>query len=92
MPELEELQTELAGKVLVVGVQTFGGIERGQKVLSEAGVTFPVMLDPGLANHFSVTRVPYTVFVKPDGTLAMGVSGAQGKAYFKEQALALSAN
>ena len=81
MPSLESLYRKYQGRKLeVVGVSNdiFG--EKVVKPYVEAqGLTFPVLLDPGLdvSNSFRVMSLPTTYLIDPEGNIIGVLSGAE---------------
>ncbi len=78
------------GRVNVVGVQTRSDAARGRAVLAQAGVTFPSIVGSSLLSDLGEYRIPYTVVVRPDGTMAFGVFGAHDRDFFRERVRHLS--
>ncbi len=89
MPELQAIQNELGDRVSVVGVQVQGTLAHAASVMSERGVHYPSVLDPGLGGRFDFRTIPYTVMVRPDGQLGVAISGGGDRELFRQQALAL---
>lgn len=81
MPSLESLYRRYQGRKLeVVGVSNDMFGERVVKPYVEAqGLTFPVLLDPGLdvSNSFRVMSLPTTYLIDPEGNIIGVLSGAE---------------
>ena len=74
----------------MLGLQIQGNLERGAKVLDEAGVAYTSIADPGLADQLGVRVIPFTVIVRPDGRLGVSISGGASREMLREQALAMA--
>ena len=81
----------MGGQVAVLGVQTNGSLERGRAILADRGVGFRCIKEPNLVARLDVRSVPYTVLVRPDGSMVKGVIGGHSRTWIKEQVLALTA-
>jgi peroxiredoxin len=86
LPPLAAAVTEQAERggtlssVRVVGVDSLESSSSAQAFIRSSGVTFPVGFDPAAAvlqGTFQFRSDPYAVFVRPDGTIAQVVPGAQ---------------
>jgi cytochrome c biogenesis protein CcmG/thiol:disulfide interchange protein DsbE len=69
LPLLQELADRTAGRLHVVGVDTFDARAAGASFAADKGVTFPTLFDPGkkLLNALGKINLPVTVFVGADG-------------------------
>jgi cytochrome c biogenesis protein CcmG/thiol:disulfide interchange protein DsbE len=69
LPLLQELAARTAGRLHVVGVDTFDARAAGASFAADKGVTFPTLFDPGkkLLNALGKINLPVTVFVGADG-------------------------
>ncbi|RSM49198.1 thiol:disulfide interchange protein [Actinoplanes sp. ATCC 53533] len=69
LPLLQELADRTAGRLHVVGVDTFDGRAAGASFAADKGVTFPTLFDPGkkLLTALGKINLPVTVFVGADG-------------------------
>jgi thiol-disulfide isomerase/thioredoxin len=78
MPALEQVSRDYAGAgrpVTVVGVDVSDQRQAANAFLTKAGVSYPTVFDSkglsgGVATSWSVTALPQTWFVAPDGTRA----------------------
>jgi len=69
LPLLQELADRTAGRLHVVGVDTFDDRAAGASFAADKGVTFPTLFDPGkkLLTALGKINLPVTVFVGADG-------------------------
>ena len=70
LPLLQELADRTAGRLHVVGVDTFDDRAAGASFASDKGVTFPTFFDPDkkLLTALGKVNLPVTVFVGIDGS------------------------
>ena len=69
LPLLQELADRTAGRLHVVGVDTFDSRAAGASFAADKGVTFPTFFDPEkkLLTALGKVNLPVTVFVGADG-------------------------
>ncbi len=69
LPLLQELADRTAGRLHVVGVDTFDSRAAGASFAADKGVTFPTLFDPEkkLLTALGKISLPVTVFVDADG-------------------------
>ena len=65
MPELEQLYQDRGGELLILGV--YWTEDGAAEVLSETGVTYPVILFDSAFGRYQTGYVPTTIFVDPGG-------------------------
>ncbi len=65
MPELEQLYQDRGGELLILGV--YWTEDGAAEVLSETGVTYPVILFDNAFQRYQTGYVPTTIFVDPGG-------------------------
>ncbi len=65
MPELEQLYQDRGGELLILGV--YWTEDGAAEVLSETGVTYPVILFDSAFERYQTGYVPTTIFVDPGG-------------------------
>ena len=65
MPELEQLYQDREGELLILGV--YWTEDGAAEVLSETGVTYPVILYDAVFERYQTGYVPTTIFVDPGG-------------------------
>jgi hypothetical protein len=76
MPALQQVSRAYAGKpVTFVGVDASDVRSAANEFLAKVGVTYPTVFDKaglngGVASSWSVTALPQTWFVAPDGSRA----------------------
>ena len=72
MPAFERVHQERGDEVTIVGVSIDHHARRGLEVVDETGVTYPTYADPTgeVLALFEGTKMPTTVFVNPDGSVA----------------------
>ncbi len=70
LPLLQELADRTAGRLHVVGVDTYDDRAAAASFAADKGVTFPTLFDPGrkLLTALRKIALPVTVFVGADGT------------------------
>lgn len=78
MPIFEALHQRIGDKVKFLGIDVSDSVEAGRKMVERTGVTYPSGRDPGAQMFvaFGGTVQPYTVFIRPDGTVAGTHNGA----------------
>ena len=65
MPELEQMYQDRGGELLILGV--YWTEDGAAEVLSETGVTYPVILFDSVFQRYQTGYVPTTIFVDPGG-------------------------
>lgn len=81
LPALQRIAEEYQGRdVTVLGVASDDEVAAADELLRSTGVTFPTVFDPGgvrtgIARDWSVTGLPQTWVVAPDGTRAGRIVG-----------------
>ena len=65
MPELEQMYLDRGGELLILGV--YWTEDGAAEVLSETGVTYPVILFDSAFQRYQTGYVPTTIFVDPGG-------------------------
>jgi cytochrome c biogenesis protein CcmG, thiol:disulfide interchange protein DsbE len=79
LPDLQKVSREFAGRpVTFVGVDASDERAAAAKLLGRTGVTYPTVYDRkgiygGIASRWSVTGLPQTWFVAPDGSRSLRV-------------------
>lgn len=78
MPALDEVATELAGQLRVIGVNVFDTPQDAAAFATDLGVGYPQFTDPDgtLSTALSVTGLPATAFFDSDGKLINVHQGA----------------
>jgi cytochrome oxidase Cu insertion factor (SCO1/SenC/PrrC family) len=73
LPALEAAYRAEAGKVAFLGVDVAEPAEAAQRVAASAGVTYPLVSDPGgsAAGAFRITATPYTIVLDPTGLVVI---------------------
>ncbi|QAT51042.1 TlpA family protein disulfide reductase [Caproiciproducens sp. NJN-50] len=90
MPEFNEVYGEEKGNVQFLFVDWTDGRqetqEKGEAFLKENGYLFPAYfdLDQDAVSAYGLTGIPATVFIRADGTVAGGQSGAMDKDTLKK--------
>ena len=88
MPELEALHQELGNDgVRIVGIsQDAGGTDEIRQMAERLGITYPVLPDPAFqvaTRYGGIPVLPTTIFVGPDGRIAIREAGAMSKTEIK---------
>ena len=81
LPELEKLSRELAAKgVVVVSVNIDKSRDHAEKLVKDAGVTFPVLLDPSgdVAGTFDLPKMPSSYLIDKTGKVRFVHEGYEG--------------
>ena len=65
MPELEQMYQNRGGELLILGV--YWTEDGAAEVLSETGITYPVILFDSVFQRYQTGYVPTTIFVDPGG-------------------------
>lgn len=78
MPALDEVATELAGQLRIIGVNVFDTPQDAAAFATDLGVSYPQFTDPdgALSTALSVTGLPATAFFDSDGKLVEVHQGA----------------
>ena len=95
MPLLQRMSGALGKQVAFVGVDTGDARGDARRFLGEVGVSFPTVYDPGgltkgIAAHWSVTGLPQTWFVAPDGSRAARWAGPITESELRRRAAQLA--
>jgi thiol-disulfide isomerase/thioredoxin len=78
MPALDQVATELTGRLQIIGVNVFDTPQDAAAFALDLGVTYPQFTDPdgALSTALSVTGLPATAFFDSDGKLVEVHQGA----------------
>lgn len=84
MPYLQEIATEYAAQVTVLGVNMREDAEEVARFVGEAGIAFPVLLEPddAMLLWYGPRGLPLTYVIAPDGTVAYKQFGPLAPATF----------
>src|SRR5262249_15016696 len=93
LPELEQVyRAHQAQGFLVVGITTSEDLEAAKKVVSDAGITFPVLVaDSKVQDAFGGQGAPETFVIDRKGIVVEHIVGAQEQPFFEERATHLAA-
>ncbi|MGH9137987.1 MAG: TlpA family protein disulfide reductase [Acidimicrobiales bacterium] len=77
MPGFERVHQDLDGEVTFLGINLQDGVEDGQRVVNQTGVTYDIARDPdgSLFQSFGGVAMPTTVFIDADGNVVDLQSG-----------------
>jgi cytochrome c biogenesis protein CcmG/thiol:disulfide interchange protein DsbE len=94
IPALVELSEKYKGRNLtVLGISVDDTAEDLRKFTADHRMPYPILMALGhddlLEAYDAQMGVPVSVFIRPDGTVAMKQSGGQTKAWFETQVKAL---
>ncbi|GIP37511.1 thioredoxin-like protein YneN [Paenibacillus sp. J31TS4] len=84
MPDIQKQAAKWADKdVVVLGVNVAESKVTAKNFVDQLGVTFPILLDSKdkIRREYGVLNYPTTVFVKPDGKIAVIKEGLMDEAY-----------
>lgn len=78
MPALDEVATEMVGRLQIIGVNVFDTPQNAAAFAADLGVSYPQFTDPdgGLSTALAVTGLPATAFFDADGKLVDVHQGA----------------
>ncbi len=78
MPALESIHKEYADRVTFIGFSTQESPEDARALVSLTGVSYPIARDPDgeLSVAFGAIGMPFTVLLRPDGSVAARHTGA----------------
>ncbi len=89
MPEAQAVANEQPDVELVT-VMIAGNPQRAEAITRKLRITAPVLLDRGhIRAKYGVDRTPITFILRPDGTAAKMLVGAQSKARLDEAVAAV---
>lgn len=80
MGSLERMSRRVGDAIRVVGISVDEDLNLAREFVRKEGVTFVNLTDPGmraLRGPLSVTTLPETVLVKPDGQIVLRIRGAR---------------
>jgi peroxiredoxin len=83
LPELQKLAKEYAGKnVVVVGVNIDKTRENAERLVSQLGLSFPILLDPSgsVAGVYDLPKMPTSFVIDKSGTIRFVHEGFEGSA------------
>jgi peroxiredoxin len=88
LPELEAVYQANKDKgLLIVGIATSDNAEAVQKVVTEKGITFPILItDDKIQDMFGGEGTPETFVISKEGTITEHIKGARGEEYFVSRA------
>ena len=78
MPALDEVATEMVGRLQIIGVNVFDTPQNAAAFAADLGVSYPQFTDPdgGWSTALGVTGLPATAFFDADGKLVDVHQGA----------------